>query len=166
MDKEFTITFWIRISQNPKWGENDSDINFPPITANNGAKIFFSKYGKYLKVYILHPEFGYKKLTTNIEKYLKRDTFLALTNSPKETKLYINANLVKTVKKSAARSNLEIGDYVMVQIKPGDSKLFTVGENIQIVLPAKIIETGTKSVKLQLFQPSEIIELPKERILY
>jgi len=166
VNKEFSITFWIRVSHNPRWKEDNSEINFPPITANNGAMVFFSKDGKKLKVYILHPELGYKKLDANIEQFIKKDAFIALTNSQEVTKLYVNGELIKSLE-SAAKYKIESGDYVMVQVEPGDSKSINIGENIQVILPAKIVDIkeGGKTIKLQTFNPLEILELPKERLV-
>lgn len=164
MSKEFTVTFWVRIKSNPKWNETKSEINFPPVFTNDRALIFFSKYGELLKVYILHPELGYKKIVTNIEKYLRMDTFLALTNSPKESKLYLNGKLVETIKANKKKIVPEAGDYVMVKIKSGDSKSLTIGDNVEVIVPAKIIEVRSKSLELQLFNPSEKLILSEDRI--
>ena len=164
---EFSITFWIRTQKNPGWMKKESEINFPPFTVKQGIMIFFSKIRENLKIYLLHPDLGYRKLTANITKYLRNDTFVALTNTEEETNLYLNADLVKNITKENLRNDLEIGDYVMVEIKNKDFKNIQIGENISTLMPAKIRKLSGNTAQLEFFtigKKIQVIELPTERI--
>jgi hypothetical protein len=166
-NSEFTITFWIKVNKNPAWNESDSEINFPPFTVKNGIQVYFSKYGPKLKAYILHPEMGYRKIIANIENYLHKDAFIALTNSDKENKLYINAKLVKTSKTGTLRRGLEIGDYVMVSIKDGDLKNTKLSGDMDLILPGKIISIEDKSkVTIFFFNINETATVSKSKLKF
>lgn len=163
MNKEFSITFWIRINNNPKWTDRFSDIDFPPITTNEGIQLYFSKRKETFVVYVLHPIFGYRKIFANIKKYLHKDAFIALTNSDKETKLYVNADLVKTTKINTIKDKIEIGDYVMLELKQGDSSKL-LSNNISIIAPARIVSFDEENVTADLITVGEIVKVSKEQI--
>jgi len=164
---EFSITFWIRTQKNPGWMEKESEINFPPFTVKQGIMVFFSKIRENLKIYLLHPDLGYRKLTVDITNYLRNDTFVALTNTDRETNLYLNANLIKKITVEDLMNDLEIGDYVMVEVKNKDFENIQIGENISTLMPAKIKKLSGDTAQLEFFtigQKIQIIELPTERI--
>jgi hypothetical protein len=163
MNKEFSITFWIRLDKNPKWLDKFSDIDFPPIN-KEGIQIYFSKRKENFIVYILHPLIGYRKISANIKDYLTKDTFIALTNSGDETKLYVNADLLKTVNANTLIENVDIGDYIMLEVKRDDiTKL--IAKNIStIIAPAKIVSFEAENVIVDLITLGEIIKVPKSQI--
>lgn len=164
---EFSITFWIRTQKNPGWMKKESEINFPPFTVKQGIMVFFSKIRENLKIYLLHPDLGYRKLTANITKYLQNDIFVALTNTEQETNLYLNADLVKKIAKDNLMNDLEIGDYVMVEIKNDDFENIQIGENISMLMPAKIRKLSGETAQLEFFtigDKIQVIELPTKRI--
>lgn len=164
---DFSITFWIKVVRNPGWTSKESEINFPPFTIKPGIQVFFSKYGEKMKVYILHPDLGYRKIEANVEKYLQGDAFVVLTNSHKESKLYLNTDLLATIKRSNLIQNIEIGDYVMVNVQDGDLKNVTINKKgTKIILPAKIQNKKDGKVILNFFNIKEISELPISRIYY
>lgn len=166
---EFSITFWIRINENPGWKNIEADINFPPFTVKHGIIVYFSKYGEELKIYLLHPELGYRKLVVNIKNYLNKDTFIALTNSSTETKLYLNANLVTKIDKDNLKNNLEVGDYVMVEIQDNDFNDISIGSTTSVLTPAKIKKIFNNSAQFELLNLGpkiKVIDLPIERIKY
>lgn len=166
MNKEFTISFWIRIKNNPKWTKPGADINFPPITTGDGVMVFFSKKKKILKVYILHPEVKYKKISVDISKFLEHDTNIALTNADNETRLYLNGELVKTTQGNNKHINLEEGDYVLVNIEKDDLKTINFESGMKVALWARIESVKRDSVDLRFYTPPENATLPKNRIHY
>lgn len=167
MNNEFTITYWIRIKDNPGWMKLDTDINFPPFTVNNGIQVFFSKIKVTLRVYILHPELGYRKLSADVSNYLQKDAFIALTNSTNETKLYINTQEVASVAHQNLIKTLEVSDYVMVRVQNGDLSTITIQSGLTVIIPAKVQKINGDRVTLQFLTGStEIVELPKSRIHY
>lgn len=164
---EFTITFWIKVNKNPAWNQADSEINFPPFTVNNGIQVYFSKYGSKLKTYILHPEIGYRKIVADIGKYLHKDAFIALTNSDDGNKLYINAKLVKVFKKGNLRRGIEVGDYIMASIKENDLHNVKVSNNMDVVLPGKVISLEDKPrITVFFFSLNETVTLNKSRLKF
>jgi hypothetical protein len=52
--------------------------------------------------------------------------------------LYINTDLVNTVQTKDLLSNIEKGDYVMVNLENNDLKSVTINDNIKIIAPARI----------------------------
>lgn len=169
INKNFTVAFWIRLIKNPKWGDVRSDINFPPITnPDSGSKIFFMKHKKNIKVYVLHPEYGYKKLVANIEKYINSDAYVTVTNSETSLKLYINGETLGNVDRKNFKGKLEVGDYVMIQPHSDDLKTFTYTGDHKVVLTAKVTAIKTNSLKLLVVDiPSfEETELPRNRVVF
>lgn len=166
MNKEFTITFWVSLDKNPSWVDTNSEINFPPFSTNNWIQVFFSKIWKELKIYILHPELWYRKIKANIEKYLTEKTFIALTNDENETKLYLNANLVTIVSKQDLKTNLEVWDYVMVQIKNWDLEKLKIDWEIEVIVQAIIKKIKWDSLTLDFFTYWEIKILSKDKLIY
>ena len=163
MNREFSITFWIRLDKNPKWADRFSDINFPPITSKEGIQVYFSKKKENFVVYILHPAIGYRKISTNVKDYLEKDAFIAVTNSEQETKLYLNADLVKTVKTDTLIEKIDVGDYVMIELRSGDSSKIST-EGLQVVVPAKIISFDGSNVVAEILNVGEIVKVPKSQI--
>ncbi len=164
---EFSITFWIRTQNNPGWMEKESKIHFPPFTVKQGVMVFFSKIHQNLKIYLLHPDLGCRKLTANITKYLRNDTFVVLTNTEQETTLYLNADLIQKIAKEDLVNDLEVGDYVMVEIKNDDFEDIQIGENVSMSMPAKIRKLSGKTAQLEFFtigNKIQVIELPTTRI--
>lgn len=121
----------------------------------------------YMKIYLLHPEMGYRKLKVKIDKYITNDTFVALTNNDEVTKLYLNAELVKEVTKGDIKNDLEIGDYVMVALKNNDFKNINIDENSKFITSAKIKKILDDYLELEIFGIGPKIyikELKKERL--
>jgi hypothetical protein len=163
MNKEFSITFWIRLDKNPKWVDRFSDIDFSPIN-KEGIQVYFTKRKEKFVVYILHPVIGYRKVTANIKNYLNIDAFIALTNSGDETKLYINADLLKTVEADTLIENVDIGDYIMLKIERGNITK-QMAQNVgTLIVPAKIISFEGNNVIADLITIGEIIKVPKSQI--
>ena len=166
-NKEFSITFWIYVKNNPGWQNENSEINFPPFTVNNGITVYFSKIRDKLKVYLLHPEIGYRKLVAKVTKYLNANTFVVLTNSPAETILYLNAEQVCKFEPDENMEPLEIGDYVMVEVKDNEVETLNIDGNIEVLLPARIKKIITDKIQFEFFtvgNKTQIVELDKNRI--
>jgi len=145
----------------------NSEINFPPFTVKNGIMVFFKKVRYKFKVYILHPELGFRKLTTNIADFLRNDAFIALTNNVSETILYLNGDMVRKVNKEDLAEELEIGDYVMVEVKNDELENIDIGEGVHASFPAKIKKIKTETVQFEFFSVGAkiiIAELPISRI--
>ena len=90
---EFTITYWVRKKDNPEWTNLDSTIDFKPTHLPNNILVATRKNVKEYIIYLLHPEFGNLKITTNIEKFVKDDLFVAITRKKETFKLYLNAEM-------------------------------------------------------------------------
>lgn len=166
MNKDFTITFWIRVDKNPGWMKLDSDINFPPFLVNDGINVYFTKHQNFLKVYVLHPSVGYRKIVFDISDYVQKDLFIALTNSKDETKLYLNGKLKLTSNLKDLPSNIEVGDYVLVNIRAGDLKTVKLDGNLEVVLPAKIVSIDKKNLSLFFFNVNEYATLDISRLKF
>lgn len=158
MKQEFSITFWISPEKNPSWLKSDSEISFPPFTVKNGVRVYFKKQETQLKIYILHPEVGYRKIVADIDKYIGSKCFVALTNTKLETKLYLNAHLVKSVKREELLETLEVGDYVMVE---------TEENNLGATMPAKVDKiVDDEKVVFDFFEKQEVKTFSKEKVVY
>lgn len=148
MNKNFSITFWLRNSENPSWGDPRSIIYFPPLSVNEGINVYFSKIANKLKVYVLHPDIGYRKISVDITTSLGKDTFIALTNTAEQSMLYINATLTATVPVSNQRDNLEAGDYVMLKVRENELRTLNFGSFIDVVLPGRVESINEGSVNV------------------
>lgn len=165
--EEFSITFWIRVKNNSSWNEIGSDIRFPPFTiSTTGAKVHCCKYGKIFKIYILHPDIGYRKLTADITKYIGKDTFVAVVNTKDDVKLYLNAELVETVRIADLYQHLEVGDFVMANVEAGDLENLVIKADLKVALPAEIKKIDGGNLTLFFHELNQITQLPKEKILY
>lgn len=163
---EFSITFGIRTAQNPAWNLIDSEVKFPPFTLTGGIQVYVMKIQKFLKIYILHPELGYRKLVSDISDFIAKDTFVAITTKGTITKLYLNAILISTVKFDKEKNNIEIGDFVLVKIKNGDLKSIVINGDIEIVLVAEIKSINTDNLKLLFIDCNEIASLNKDKLIH
>jgi hypothetical protein len=168
---DFSVTFWIENSNNPGWNKKHSIINFPPSTVKEGIQIFFTKIEILLKVYVLHPELGYRKITANIEDYIGINTFIALTNSESSTKLYINAKQAGETQNKDLITNLEISDYVMVKVFNNDINNVQIDDSIYAIFPARIksLDHNDNTAKFEFFtigSKIQIVRLPIDRIKY
>jgi hypothetical protein len=98
MNKDFTVTFWIRSHENSQWSNINSLIKFPTFKPNDSYEVTFLKEEKFLNVLtkdlVTGEITGYR---VNIVEYLGSDMFVALTYSDakKERILYLNGSLVK-----------------------------------------------------------------------
>ncbi len=164
--KDFTVTFWIRNSNNPGWNLKDSDINFPPFTINEGIRVFFFKVKSYFTVCVLHPEIGYRKIKTDVTNYLGKDTFVAFTNDKDFSKLYLNGELAASIKKTSLLKEIEPGDFVMVKLKSGDIPDIAIdNKNVSVILEAKVAKINGKNVDLYFYNINKNKLLPKTRIV-
>jgi hypothetical protein len=164
---EFTVTFWIRREENPGWVKKDSIINFPPLMVEHGIMIFFSKIREKFKIYLLHPELGHRKMSEDVSQYLSDDMFIAVSNTPTETKLYLNGKPVQILERGKIIQDLEVGDYVMAEIQNDDFDNIDINENVSMLSAAKILTLSKKSARLEFFQLGnklKIVELPIDRI--
>ena len=147
--------------------KENSEINFPPFTVKNGIMVLFSKIREQLKVYLLHPELGYRKLTANISKYLRNDAFVALTNTEFDSNLYLNADHLKKITKTELLSNLEVGDYVMVEVRDNELENIEIGRSVTALMLAKIKKLTGDKAQLEFFNvgpKTKVAELPLDRI--
>ncbi len=166
-EKEFSITFWIRVNNNPSWKEKESDIKFPPITiSEKGVIVHSSKYGTKFKVYILHPEIGFRKLSADITKYIGTDTFVVVVNDDEKSQLYLNAELVETIKITDISKQLEVGDFIMVKVKDGDLDNIKIKGDLEVAFPAEIKKIDNNNLTLFFYNLNKITQLSKDRILY
>ena len=166
MKKEFSITFWVSVEKNPSWIEKDSEITFPPFSVNNWIQVYVSKIWKTLKVFILHPELWYRKITANIEEYLTEKTFIALTHTKLETKLYFNAKLASVIDNKKLNSNLEVWDYVMVKIKNWDLNTLMVTGKAEVIWQAKIEKIQWDKLTLNFFGQWEVKTFLKNKLIF
>lgn len=162
---QFSVTFRIRIAENPAWASVDTDVRFPSITVHQGVKVYSSKYGKILKVYVLHPDVGYRKLAANIEKHLGRDTFVVITVDGDMTTLYLNGEFVTARDVNEMIRDIEVGDYVMVKIASGDLRRIAVGDGVAVTVPAEVKKVDGETLSLYFFELKELASLPRERVV-
>src|SRR5258708_23415403 len=163
MKNIFSITFWIEVLKNPSWMDFDSDINFPPFVVNGDINVFMFKQGQYLKIYILHPEIGFRKIVANVKNVIGKDLFVAITNLDNETLLYLNSKLSVSVLSKNTLKSLEVGDFVLAKILPGDLKKIVVDKNTSAIIPAKITAIDNNYVTLFFFQQNEVKQLSIDR---
>ena len=164
--EDFSIVFWIDIKQNPGWRDRDSEINFPPFVTK-GIKVYFSKIGTKLKVYLLHPEIGYRKLVADISKYLNGSTHVVLTNSEKETILYLNAEQASVCIKGKKIFPLEVNDYVMLEVKKNEIDGLSIKGDVSVIVPAKIKKMNGDKYQFLVFgydSKVQVLELEINRI--
>jgi len=162
---EFSITFWIKKNENPGWNINDSIIRFPLFIVKNGIKVSFIKNQRNLKVFILHPEIGYRKMIADIKNNIGSDTFIALNVKNEVTELYINAKLVSSKNTSEILASIEVGDMVMAKVINSELKSINIGEGIEKYFPAEIKSIEGEKCTMLFFEFGEIIELSMERII-
>ena len=135
---EFTITYWVRKKDNPEWTNLDSTIDFKPTYLPNSILVATRKNVKEYIIYLLHPEFGNLKITTDIEKFVKDDLFVAITRKKEVFRLYLNAKPDKIFKISDIKNKKNsVGDFVLVRITAGDLDNFKIDVGSTVV-PAKI----------------------------
>ncbi|KGK97876.1 hypothetical protein LI82_08940 [Methanococcoides methylutens] len=161
---EFSVTFWIRISENPKWSNLNSTIRFPPIYTQEGVSIFITKLGSQLRVFVLDPEIGYRKIKTEIATYIKDDTFVALVVKGDYTTLYLNGEKVETVDKKSMDKEVEIGDYVIVDVKEGDLSGVKMTNDFSVMFPAEVKQIFGDNGTFYFFGLNQTVVLPINRI--
>ena len=166
-NNDFSITFWIEKYSNPGWNNKDSEVRFPPFTVKNGILVFFSKIRDKLKIYILHPDIGYRKMVTNISSFISQSTFVALTNSSTVSKLYLGTKTNPPAEVELINEPLEVGDYIMAIVKNNEIQGLSIEGDIEVFLPATIKKIKDNRLQLEFFtvgNKTQIIELDKERI--
>ena len=162
----FTITFWIWAADNPSWLSDKSNTRFTPVTLKGGVQVYSAKYGNQLRIFVLHPDYGYRKLVAEVTNYLGRDTFVALTVNGRISTLYLNGELVCETHVDEMIKKIEHGDFVMAKVKEGDLKSLSIGKDVEVIFPAEVKTVKADSITLNFFEIKEIVTLPKDRIAY
>ncbi|MCD4817188.1 MAG: hypothetical protein K8S23_00675 [Candidatus Cloacimonetes bacterium] len=161
---KFSITYWIRKNQNPKWSDKESSINFNPMFLPNGILIATRKIEKKYLIYLLSPELGNLKIETPVNDYLKDDFFVVITRNENEIKLYFNAIFINLYKISEIIiKDYKIDDYVMLKITNGDLDNFKT--DLETFMPAIIENIYSNNYTFFLWQMNQRIVLNKNRIL-
>ena len=93
LTKEGSMSFWVRISQNPNFKNPETNIKFMHESDVGGLLLTVLKERTSLRVEIRNPVFGVSILESDISKKLKEDMMVAVTWAKKEAKLYINGEL-------------------------------------------------------------------------
>lgn len=155
---EFSVTMWILPKQNPNWSQADSTVRFPPLNAK-GAMIFLTKYKEILAAYVLHPAFGTRKLAANGSAYYGKKTFVAVTSSANESKLYLNAQLEATATSCLKLIELAVGDVVMVTPSAAVEE-----SGIDSLIPAFIEEIDRERVTVFCVGPNRRESIARSRI--
>lgn len=160
---EFSITYWVRKNQNPKWSDEDSIINFKPMNLPNGILNATRKIGNKYLIYLLNPEFGNLKIEESIKKYLEKDLFVAITRKETELKLYFNTDLKKSVNISELKNNTpQVGDFVMVKIANGDLDNFKT--NVETLVPAILENIHGDNYTFFFWEMNQRVVLNKNKI--
>lgn len=90
LTKEGSITFWVRIGQNPHFTNPETNINFMYESNVGGVLLTVLKERTSLRVEVKNPKYGVSIIESDISKKLKEDMMVAITWAEKEAKLYIN----------------------------------------------------------------------------
>ena len=93
LTKEGTISFWVRVDQNPHFTIPDTNIKFMHESDVGGVLLTVLKERTSLRVEIKNPKYGVAIMESDISKKLKEDMMVAITWAEKEAKLYINGKL-------------------------------------------------------------------------
>jgi hypothetical protein len=78
------------------WKDDFSNIKFPTLRYENIETLFY-KEGTNMRVDILVDYVRHSGFLVDISKYKNADTYVVLTNSSKETILYLNAGEVAKI---------------------------------------------------------------------
>jgi len=162
---DFTVTFWIRISENPDWANSTSLIRFPPVLKDERVSVFTTKYKEFLKIFVLDQDLGYRKIKTKINDFIGKDTFVALTVEGDLTKLYLNAKHIITESKNEMKNDLEIGDVVMVEVR--DQELLGVRINEEhAIFQAEVKQIFGENGTFYFTDLNQMVVLPLNRIQF
>lgn len=95
LKQEGSISFGIRIKDNPPFKEPESNINFMLNKDIGGILLTILKEKENLRIDIDNQEYGKTKIVYKITKYLKEDMIVFLTWKENIVKLYLNRKLVE-----------------------------------------------------------------------
>jgi len=93
LTQEGSISFRIKLKENPPFKDPDSNINFMLNKDIGGVRLTILKEKKDLKVEIDNQQYGKTKIVYNIADYLSKDMMVALTWKENVIKLYLNGEL-------------------------------------------------------------------------
>lgn len=93
--KEGSLSFWIRIKDNPPFKDPKSNINFMLNKDISGLLLTILKEKEDLRIEIDNPDYGKIRIIHDISKYLNEDMMVALTWKENIVKLYLNGKLVE-----------------------------------------------------------------------
>lgn len=94
MNKDLTtegsITFWVRLKENPSFSDIESNINFMNNQDIGGVKLTILKEKSVMRVIVENTKYGVARLESDISKKLTEDMMVALTWTTDTVKFYIN----------------------------------------------------------------------------
>ena len=93
LTQEGSISFRIKLKENPPFKDPDSNINFMLNKDIGGVRLTILKEKEDLKVEIDNQQYGKTKIVYNIADYLTKDMMVALTWKENVIKLYLNGEL-------------------------------------------------------------------------
>lgn len=93
--QEGSVSFWIKIKDNPQFKDRDSNINFMLNKDFGGVTLTILKEKENLIVEVDNKSYGRTRITQNILGYLNKDMMVALTWKEYSLKLYLNGELIQ-----------------------------------------------------------------------
>lgn len=93
LTKEGSVTFWIRIKDNPHFKDKNSNINFMLSKNVGGVNLTILKEKEDLRVEVSNRKFGKTRIIHNIKEYLENDMMVALTWEKETVTLYLNGKI-------------------------------------------------------------------------
>jgi hypothetical protein len=94
LTKEGSISFWIRLKNNPPFSDPESNIKFMHKQDVGGVLLTILKEKSVMRVVVENSKYGVARLESDISKLLTQDMMVALTWTPDSVKFYINGALV------------------------------------------------------------------------
>lgn len=90
LTNEGSITFWIRLKENPPFKDLESNINFMHDHDVGGVKLTIIKEKSAMRVVVNNSKYGIAILEADISKKLSKDMMVALTWTKESAKFYLN----------------------------------------------------------------------------
>lgn len=90
LTKEGSISFWIRIKNNPPFSDPESNIKFMHKQDIGGILLTILKEKSVIRVVVENSKYGVARLESDISKYLSQDMMVALTWTSESVKFYLN----------------------------------------------------------------------------
>jgi hypothetical protein len=89
LTKEGSVTFWVRLTENPQFSDPASNMTFMFDQDVGGVKLTIVKEKTVVRVVVDNTTFGVSRMETDISKTLEKDMMVAITWTTEFATLYL-----------------------------------------------------------------------------